>query len=440
MNSLYTLSMVINFHREGAIAEKTLKNIHQLLQEQHNWQEVKVIAVLDNTDTLTENIIYQYQSLFNQIEKVKFKDLAHARNYAVSLADTNFIVCADGDDYVTHNALQALYETFYNHYNALPHSSKNFSLLEENDHIAVFPSHVIGFPSPFQVKYTDSNEMLIQNIRFSHCYNSRIAIAKDLFLKYKLRENTAPYGYEDWDLNNRLLANGVQFKIADYRFYYRGNNDDSLLANQVKQKHIVRNSEIYSNDMANNSITETSEQKSTITENNEGYIKRFFSYVKQYYRSFSRTKKHPTADPFYADRIFLTSYHEEIYETDVIPTFDTGIFRLEYTVQSKVYNALILFLQGKKKIAFLSSGEDERKVIVTDTVDKTNEIATLENKLLLSPIWFLINEENQMHIIVKAIINSSVKTVYTNIESVLKSQQYYHAVYTQHHVSFTFVE
>jgi glycosyltransferase involved in cell wall biosynthesis len=439
---MYTLSIILNLHREGGLATKTILNLRHILQTAHNWEEVEVIAVLDNHDETTREIIEENSDLFDKIEEVSYRDLGDSRNHGVSVATKNFILFADGDDYCTHNVLQALYNTFYQHYSTIDTSLDD---LPEEKHIAVFPQYLIEFPELFHMHYVDSNKNIVQNNRFIHCYHSKIAIHKQLLLKYPILSNQNPYGYEDWDLNNRLLNMGVKYKVSDYKLYYRRGNSQSLLAKQVEQKQIVRNSNIYS--------------LKCITTFNTMEDEKIGSSDSKYHI----LKKIPQSDGlrilfrdllFEEDKVFLESYEEIVSYREDITYCSTNSFALKLTVASTIYDNLLEFFYDRDMLYFFPwiglGGADKVSVEYTKSLADINAcvITSLSNGSRIDTIqhphidlnselsgWKELSENEQLHILTKAIVNSGAKLVHiVNSDIALKTIKYYKEVYTEHNI------
>ena len=440
---MFTLSIVLNLHREGALAEKTIENLKNILAQPHGWEDVEIIAILDNPDTFTKSIVRKYSSLFSKIEEVKYRDLGDSRNHGIDASSNEFIVFADGDDYCSHNMLQALYDRFFEHYK---HGAnvKTLSDLKDEEHIAVFPESLVEFPNLFRMHYVDSNEYIVKNNRFFHCYHSKISAPKCLLKKYKIRANTAPYGYEDWDLNNQLLSRGVDYITADYKLYYRKESSQSLLHKQTAQKHIVRNSKLYS-------YEESLKRVEEIKLNNIPSLNSFLFKQPQ-----SNAMKNIYQDLlFEKDKLFLEGYSEELrYREDIVVSSSVEL-AMSLSVQSKIYDTLLDFLRDKEIIYFVPwinlGGAD--KVIVEytkfiETQYKAGLVTSINSGSRIDRItipcydlvsdgkgWEHLSLEDKLHIITKAVINSHVKVVHiVNSDIALQTLKYYANVYKEHQV------
>ena len=438
---MFTLSIVLNLHREGDLSAKTIDNLKNILVEPHNWEDVEIIAVLDNPDVLTKNIVQKHNSLFSKVEEVDYRDLGDSRNHGVDASTNEFIVFADGDDYCSHNMLQALYERFFKHYSHYK-STQILSDLREEDHIAIFPECLVEFPNLFQMHYVDSNEYIVKNNRFVHCYHSKISASRWLLKKHRIRANTPPYGYEDWDLNNRLLSTGVHYKTAKYTLYYRRESSQSLLQKQTDSKHIVRNSELYSYGRSLKPIEKSS---------NVSNLNPFLFQEPQ-----SNAMKHVYQDVlFEKDRLFLESYNEKLqYRADVIISSTTQL-AATLSLQSETYDQLLDFLQDKEIIYFVPwinlGGADKVIVEYTKSIEtryKAGLITSINSGSRIDRLnipfydltsrcetWDHLSIEDKLHIITKAVINSKIKIVHIiNSDIALQTLKYYANVYKEHQV------
>ncbi len=437
---MFTLSIILNLHREEKIAEKTILNIKNILNEPHDWKEVEVIAILDNTNKYTQSIVQKHAELFSKIEEVYYKDLGDSRNHGVALSKNEFIVFADGDDYCSHNMLQSLYKKFFEHYSKFD----TWTNLTDKEHIAIFPKYLIEFPNLFQMNYCDSNNFIVENNRFLHCYHSKIATKKELLIKNRIRTNKEPYGYEDWDLNNRLLAQGVQYKTASYILYYRRNpNQLSMLSSQVDNKHIVRNSKLY----AYENIQNTHNSNTSIYMTNDDF---FLEEPKSHL-----VKKHYRDILFKEHRIFLENYDEQCQPKEEITQSSTLYYANELSEQSKLYNKLLAFLLHKDIIyivPWINLGGADKVILeytkALPTQMKAGVITTLNPGTRISHLtiehfdmpssstyWHNISTEDKLHIITKAIINSNIKFIHViNSELALQTIKYYNHIYNEYNI------
>lgn len=468
---MYTLSIILNFHREGELAEKTIHNLQKMVeankQTMATWKEVEILAILDNADEKTKAIVYKYKELFSTIDEVDFKDLAHSRNYGVNKAEKNFVLFADGDDYCSLNVLEALYKTFYHHYHPIAVTPNELEQLSDDQHCVAVPNYLIEFPKLFQMEYCDSNDFIAQNNKFVHCFTSKIAAPKSLLAKYKVYENEAPYGYEDWDLNNRLLANGIHYKISNYKLYYRRENSQSLLAAQAKNKHIVRNSLLYDYVMINNKLQKIEEQpiqEIVMLQPERGVIWRTLSrshtLTKVYRRvrygaNYSAQVPPPGNESiFKEDRLFLENYGESVSLREDIQFGSTKYFASHFSTQTKIYNQIMEFLRNKEVVYFfpwiILGGADKVSVAYTKALSDKNscvitsicggariEDVKVPHLDLISGLegWEHLSQEDQLHILVKAVINSGIKLIHiVNSEIAIKSVKYYDKVYKEHHI------
>lgn len=468
---MFTLSIILNLHREGILAERTIRNFLNIIEINKklykSWDEIEILAILDNSDEETKNVVYNNKNLFFKIDEVCFKDLALSRNYGITQSTKNFILFADGDDYFSHNVLEELFITFYKYYNNIS-STADLKNLPDNQHIVVFPSYYIEFPNLLKAKYSDSTDFTIQNNKFIHCYGSRIATYKGILEKYKVYENKTPYGYEDWDLNNRLMANGIKFKISNFKLYYRRENSESLLAMQIKNKSIVRNSLLYNYLNINSNLESMNEklveERLPIQSKKRGFIwrslakshtlKKIYDFLKNVKNNMTMKTQPLAFDYFEDDILFLENYGER-----VCPRENTNLYSLEYfssylSIQTKVYNQLLEFLGNKEIVYFFPwivlGGADKVSVEYTKALSSKNfcVITSISSGSRIENInaphldlitgidgWESLSEENKLHILIKALINSNIKLIHVvNSEIALKTIKYYNKVYEEYNI------
>ena len=404
---MYTLSIILNLHRENELADKTIQNLKNILSTKHSWGSVECIAILDNSNEVTKNIVMQHQVLFAKIEEVSYADLALSRNHGVALAQNNFVLFADGDDYCSHTVLQSLYDRFCQHY-----GKKNAHLanMKESEHIALFPENLVWFPEVSKMRYFPSNAYMVQNNKFIHCYISKIALYRGLLEKYPIRKNTPSYGYEDWDLNNRLLDAGVQFKVADYTLYYRKDTIHSLLTGQFEQKAIVRNSDAY---LPTHMDIKTVFPKSKLR-----------LFADKISLLFGKRREEcvlvQKTESITEDIKFLQAYGEA-FSTKEVLYHSAEHYTKHIFIDVEIYKTLLSLLQGITELYVYEERENIHKDIQKCLYLNLNR--DLEG-------WTTLSEERQFHTFMKAMMNSSIQKIHI-IQSpfVLKTLKYYSDVY-----------
>lgn len=402
-------------HREGDVALKTIKNLKTVIayaKRRRNWKAIEVIAILDRADAETYAVAAENEEFFSHIETVNFGDPALSRNRGVEIAKNNFISFADGDDYVSHNAAVELYKAFYRHYSKL---NKPLDSVENDEHIAIFPKLIISYPKLHFKNFVDSNDFAIKNLLFTLSYNTRISCARILLVSNKLGNTASPYGFEDWDLNNRLLSSGVKFiGIKRYWLFYRKEHSiHSVNKKDIQNSCIPRNSFSYSYHLLNENLNSST---SIAAEN------KFPEKILE------ATKK------------FLSQYGENNLTVPSELKLHQTTIAEKILAPYKIYAALCRFLETRQIVFMIprleSDGADlllpqyikslrseqiNIAVIVTEMEFKQkltrNEVDYLFIKSL--PEWNSIDEYTQNHIVLKALINAPLLMAIHFIHSVL---------------------
>ena len=225
----YDVSVVLNIHRESAYLRPTLISLDHCAEfsKEHGLM-TELVAVFDraDADTITEFKSYSFSGFDNlKIIEVDFGSLGLSRNAGVSCASGQYIWTADADDLVSKNSIVELY--------------KKASMAKSD--IAVFVDFWIDFEDQYLIgRYFDSNNYCVADFVFQHVFVSRIFAKKSIFEKYKYCDLklTKGFAYEDWDFNNRLLADGISLEIAPETVIFYRKRSNSLLqqANAMSSK------------------------------------------------------------------------------------------------------------------------------------------------------------------------------------------------------------
>ncbi len=92
------VSVVINLHKEGRIAEATIESVKQAMRFalKHDIKS-ELLCVLDRADELTKTTCEVF-SEGAEIHETTFGDLSKARNFGASRAAGRYTTFIDGDD------------------------------------------------------------------------------------------------------------------------------------------------------------------------------------------------------------------------------------------------------------------------------------------------------------------------------------------------------
>ncbi|MDD5396692.1 MAG: glycosyltransferase [Candidatus Moranbacteria bacterium] len=430
---IYTLSLVVTFHAEGLIAKKTIQNIRDM-KKYHDkfqlWKNIEFIAVLDKPDSKTEQIVKNSIDIFNKIEVVDFGNPADSRNFGVNIAKNNFILFADGDDLSSSNCFAALFDTTFNHYGNVVKKQDDLEKLPENEHLVAFPELLVEFPRISFHVYNNSNDNIKINNLFTHCYTSKIMCFRGMLLKYENRKNDHIYGHEDWDLNNFLLNMGLPYVGSKFVFYYRKQKDShSVLNGNLVKKRLVDNGFFYKKPMLAN-------KKFAIGNDNiiENYHENNIGVYKKFLKGYGEKNI----------SIFDRRFHNPRY------------LGLEISDQVKIYIKLLKFLENRDFIFFapwvVLGGADKLVVEYSNSLHETSYnpclITTIKSGERIDqisiphfdiasecPCWSNFSADEQMHILMKAIMNSKIKVIHViNSDIALQLIKYYKDIFTEYGV------
>jgi glycosyltransferase involved in cell wall biosynthesis len=214
-------SLVLNVHREGALMFTTLKSLAAAaMRAKECGIEVELIAVFDRSDDATKTVYDHFVSNAFKVRRalsVDYGSLGLSRNAGIASATGEFIWTCDADDIVTSNCIHKLYET---------------ALESRSDKVVVCVEYLCAFGARYYVsRYFGSNILTAADFAAFHPYVSRIFTKREFLLQTPYRDVSlgGHYAYEDWDLANRLYAQGFEFTTAkETAFFYR-QSENSLL-------------------------------------------------------------------------------------------------------------------------------------------------------------------------------------------------------------------
>ena len=233
------VSIVLNMHREALYLQPTLSSLEACAYEaKKQGITVELIAVFDRPDTPTIEIFNaNHFENFENIQSIQVDvgSLGLARNAGIAIAQGEFIWTSDADDLVSSNSITALVETAREY---------------PNEPIAIFLEYLIAFGNQFHVvRYFDSDWLTAADFAYQHPYVSRIFAKKSIFEAHPYQDLkvTTGFAYEDWDFNCRLIAAGINFKIArNTIIFYRQRSNSLLQQANAQSAKIIPHSSLFS--------------------------------------------------------------------------------------------------------------------------------------------------------------------------------------------------
>ena len=237
------VSILINFHREGHLAQSTILSAIAALSNftAAGLGKVEAVAILDSPDECTLRVIQANARFFQQIEIVDYRDLAQARNHGVQLTQGEFIAFLDGDDLWDSKWLTYAYSAAVNMTGPVVFHTEYFIAFGREN---------------FARLQWDSSEpdfdalTLMQNWHF--CNNSFAHRSIFLSYPYVSYDHESGFGSEDWHWSCETLAQGVRHTyVSNTAYFYRMRNDelsiggDAHLGLGAKAGLLVRPSDLF---------------------------------------------------------------------------------------------------------------------------------------------------------------------------------------------------
>lgn len=202
----FDTSVIINAHREGLLANGTLRSVKKAVYKARSAGiNVEIICVLDNSDEATSEIFARFsQSDLNvDISHVNFGDLGLARNYGVLKSGGNWVAFLDADDLWCDNWLACAYRNACaEERSVIWHSHLNI-YFGGRSHIFV---HV-----DMDETYVNPAILACNNLWTALCFSKRDTL---LNIPYKPTYIDRQIGYEDWSWYIDTVASGYVHKVV----------------------------------------------------------------------------------------------------------------------------------------------------------------------------------------------------------------------------------
>ncbi|MDI3262601.1 MAG: glycosyltransferase [Fulvimonas sp.] len=223
-----SISAVITFHRERALATPTLASVERMRRhaEARGWS-MELVMTLDGDDAETERAILTHPALRegDTLHRIRVGDLSLSRNHAIAHARGDYVAILDGDDLFSANWISAAVE-----------------LIEREGprHIA-HPKLIIAFGAWHawweQIDQTDPRFLPETLFKLNH-WNACSVARREVFLDcpYELARVGDGFGFEDWHWNCQTIARGYVHRVVPETFRLERRKHEGSL-NLAHQRH-----------------------------------------------------------------------------------------------------------------------------------------------------------------------------------------------------------
>ena len=206
------ITVTLNLHREGALAQAALASFIDLVRVARSASiEVETQAILDRPDEHTRHIVAAHGSWIDIIEEVSFGDLGLARNAGTCLAQGRFLSFLDGDDLWGEDWLRAAF------------SAATETALQE----AIWhPEYLYVFGQVDSQRRSEAGMRLMQSsdtpdfnpaiLLFGNTWSANVVASRELFRRFPYCpvDRDRGTGIEDWSWNLETVQAGIPHRVV----------------------------------------------------------------------------------------------------------------------------------------------------------------------------------------------------------------------------------
>lgn len=233
-------TIIINFHREGVYAHKTLLGFLRIREYSASFgNRVDLICVLDNSDALTKqivtNFLKEYGTKYDQIIETSFGTPSAARNVGIDFTKTEYVGFNDGDDFFSANRVEEMLK----------------AQLKNEKYSIYFPKQIISFG--YKVETMDvpnsQNIILTQVINANYWPSSSFGLLSIYqFIPYnEIVGKASKLAYEDWDFNLRCLDHDIELIPVENTYLFYRRKQSSVLTEHNSFQSFVPASNFFNN-------------------------------------------------------------------------------------------------------------------------------------------------------------------------------------------------
>lgn len=231
------LSVIITAHAEGNLLHHTLLSVRASLAKLPKKYTSEIIIHVDNPTVDTSHYIKVHQK--TTIKDVRlfqnaFGDLGSSRNFAIKKAQGRYIATIDADDLMSENWLSAALSTLESQKETTVAHSEATVEFEGVDTLIIKHGEIDPVTDTLLSVYANR-------------WNSVIVAPRHLLLEETYTPNSPGYGYEDWNLNCRLIHRGIHnILIPHTAIFVRRKKSNSEWLRQIQSMSVLRSNPLLS--------------------------------------------------------------------------------------------------------------------------------------------------------------------------------------------------
>jgi glycosyltransferase involved in cell wall biosynthesis len=225
------ISIVVTTHAESILIHRTIASIKRAINALDNTYKAEIILHADNPTPETVAYIQGHANTTLKDARIfqnSFKDLGASRNFSIQQATGKYISTIDADDLMSKNWLK-----------------------DALDYLVVCSEPTIAH-SEVTIEFEGADSLVLKHGEIDHetdtllsvyanRWNSVIIAPRALLLEEPYAANSPGYGYEDWQLNCRLIDRGVHNKlIPNTAIFVRRKRLNSEWLRQIQSMAVLR--------------------------------------------------------------------------------------------------------------------------------------------------------------------------------------------------------
>jgi len=241
------LTHYLNFHNEGSLALAAIRSALEAKEQvESSNHRINIVAILDNADEYTRQIILKSKVIEDVIE-TNFGDLGSARNFAASSGESEFLSFQDGDDLIGDQWLkEGLLHI------SLAENQKNKLILHPEFALYFYEGEydfqLVGKKS-FFMRYAPSNTPYLDPkvLLFNNIYTSNFMASRALVLENSLPavDKVNNWGVEDWSWNSQTLARGILHDVVRNTIHAVRVKEENSLGLENARKNLLPDTREY---------------------------------------------------------------------------------------------------------------------------------------------------------------------------------------------------